>query len=282
MQDEQKRRQERLDEVCESPKITGSDTRLTQTQRKSVFQHLLVNDNYKVIYCYVPKIGCTNWKKVLKVLSERDAWPGCYPFSFIRDVVPLSTYSKEERLHRLKTYYKFMFVRDPLDRLVSAYLDKFHPNGQDKGFHKHYGTYIVKKYRKPPLSLAEEKETRGNDVTFPEFVNYVADTKRYMYNEHWAPYEDLCQPCLVDYDFIGHYEQLTDESNYVLRQAKAGGRVAYPGRQTYYHTSPRSRVLSYYHQLNTTMQKRILDIYDTSYNVFAFEKPELSNPEPLE
>eukprot|EP00117_Sycon_ciliatum_P006006 scpid73378/ scgid9728/ Carbohydrate sulfotransferase 14; Dermatan 4-sulfotransferase 1 len=282
--DEQKRRQASLTEACKSPNIADSNMMLSEAQRSTIFQHLLVNDNHKMIYCSIPKIGCTNWKKVLKVLSERDAWPGCHKLEHRIDGVRLSTYSKEERIHRLKTYYKFMFVRDPLDRLVSAYLDKFHPSGRgyEKGFPKHYVPHIVKKYRKPPLSAEQRKKARGDDVKFTEFANYVADTKRHMYNEHWAPYEDLCQPCLVDYDFIGHYEQLTEESNYVLRQAKAGGRVAYPGRQTYYHTSPRSRVLSYYHQLNTTMQKRILDIYDTSYNVFAFEKPELSNPEPLE
>ncbi|XP_065189391.1 carbohydrate sulfotransferase 14-like [Sycon ciliatum] len=155
----------------QEPKIATSNKTLSQTQRDKFFHHMLVNDNYKCSYCYVPKIGCTNWKKVLKVLSEQDAWPGCRPFSHIADVVRLSKFSKEERLRRLKTYYKFMFVRDPLDRLVSAYLDKFHPSGSDMVLRKKYAPIIVRKYRRPPLSKEQVEKARGDDVTFPEFAN---------------------------------------------------------------------------------------------------------------
>lgn len=36
----------------------------------------------------------------------------------------LSSYPKEQQIFMLKTFYKFMFVRHPLERLLSAYRDK--------------------------------------------------------------------------------------------------------------------------------------------------------------
>ena len=33
-------------------------------------------------------------------------------------------YTAEEMRHRLKHYYKYMFTRHPLDRVLSAYKDK--------------------------------------------------------------------------------------------------------------------------------------------------------------
>ena len=36
----------------------------------------------------------------------------------------LSEWPPEEQIQMIKTYYKFMFVRHPLERLLSAYRDK--------------------------------------------------------------------------------------------------------------------------------------------------------------
>ena len=127
----------------------------------------------------------------------------------------------------------------------------------------------MKRYRKN-----QGRNVTGADVTWPEFVQYVNNLKRGDFNEHWAPYDELCQPCVVNYDFLGHYENLEDESNYVIRQLGAEKRVAFPQRQYFYHPSSKNKVVSMFNLLNTTLRERLLEVYGNSYDLFRYKRPD--------
>jgi len=97
-------------------------------QRKLAKEMLFVSDRHKYIYCNMPKVAGTSWKVVLLSLEGRDyskslvipgIWTTIGRFLKQGDVLkPL------DLRNRLKKYYKFMFVREPLERLLSAYRDK--------------------------------------------------------------------------------------------------------------------------------------------------------------
>jgi hypothetical protein len=113
-------------------------------------------------------------------------------------------------------FTKFIFVHHPFERLVSAYQDKLGIN--NLMYHKILGTVIVRKFRKNPSRLSLEM---GNDVTFPEFVTFVIDEWKKMkrpLDAHWRPIFDLCLPCEMQFHFIGKFETLNRDVDYLLRK----------------------------------------------------------------
>ena len=56
-------------------------------------------------------------------------------------------------------------------------------------------------------------KVEGDDVAFKDFLRYIAnDVEPEYMNEHYMPMTTLCQPCLVNYDFIGIYDNLVEDS----------------------------------------------------------------------
>lgn len=67
-------------------------------------------------------------------------------------------------------------------------------------------------------------------VTFADFVRYVADPSNdpRSSNQHWRPMSELCHPCHVTYDFIGHYDTIQTDAAVVLDRIGASDRVRFP------------------------------------------------------
>ena len=123
--------------------------------------------------------------------------------------LPLSVVEK-----KLDVFFKFMFVRDPLERILSAYKNKFR-NKKNTYFPGRFGKYIIKKYRK---NANNRSLATGDDVTFDEFVQYLLDPrKKHPLNEHWKPMHELCSPCYYKYDLIGKYQTVEEDAQYILK-----------------------------------------------------------------
>ena len=85
----------------------------------------------------------------------------------------LNEYSKTDIIKVLDTYFKFMVVRHPMDRLVSSFHDKLNPG--NKPYKESMGADILKEFR--PWVKTEEAET-GENVTFNEFIQYIVKYQR--------------------------------------------------------------------------------------------------------
>ncbi|KAL5268540.1 hypothetical protein ACHWQZ_G002424 [Mnemiopsis leidyi] len=194
-----------------------------------VAQHLFINDDYKFIYLSVPKVACSNWKRLLlrlkNVTNENKlAWPHSNG-----DHKRLVDLPREEWRAVLQDYgyYKFAFVRNPWTRLVSAYVDRF--TRHDKWWYgfiqQTEGKRMIKNHR---VGATENEINEGSDVKFKEFVEDILDHHNKCpnekvavnLNEHWNPQffiAGLCHPW-IEYDFIGRYEELDTASLEVFKK----------------------------------------------------------------
>jgi len=109
-------------------------------------------------------------------------------------------------------------VRNPLKRLVSAYIDKV--AGYDHlriwdNIHRvvfssnsdHNSTHVNASGSAPP-------------PTFSDFVDYVINQSEMPWNndQHWESQEMMSDVCNKDYDFVLQSETLGEEMPYVARQ----------------------------------------------------------------
>ncbi|RWS29973.1 carbohydrate sulfotransferase 11-like protein [Leptotrombidium deliense] len=277
----EERRKRQIDTVCNA---SDSQIELTANVLASIRHHLnhfIFDDKHKLIYCFVPKVASTNWKRVLLSIDGGiQHFPESDPLSIkgnesqSRNVFKTldQIEDSEEVLRRLKQYFKFVFVRNPLERLLSAFRNKFQFAYNDY-FRERFGRKIIKQYR---VNYTKASLENASDVTFQEFITYISDLNvsdyRSAFNEHWRPISDLCFPCLIRFDVIGKYETLEEDVFFILWKNHLFNTIRFPQRRESYSSKPTSELIAnYYTQLPRDLLTKILTLYENDLNLFHYE-----------
>jgi hypothetical protein len=107
-------------------------------------------------------------------------------------------------LQALSEMTRFIIVRHPFERILSAYRDKLEHRKDREFYYIRYGKEIVKSQRENNSTLANRPEP-----TFVEFLKYLV--KSNIYDEHWRPFTAECVPCDMNYQIILKMESLEEE-----------------------------------------------------------------------
>ncbi|XP_016016004.1 carbohydrate sulfotransferase 13 isoform X1 [Rousettus aegyptiacus] len=251
-------------------------TRRQRLLRPEDLRHVLVDDAHGLLYCYVPKVACTNWKRVLLALSGRFGGdPRAIPAHEVHApgrLPSLADFSPTEINRRLRAYLAFLFVREPFQRLASAYSNKF-SQPYSAAFQRRYGTRIVRRLRPRPHP---EALARGHDVRFAEFLAYLLDprTRRNEpFNEHWERAHALCHPCGLRYDIVGKFETLAEDAAFVLSLVGAPG-LRFPS------PPPRAKAAAtqdqaarLFQDISPFYQRRLFNLYRMDFLLFNYSVP---------
>lgn len=275
-------RQEQVQKICNSDVATESETlnkNITDIPADQ-WDHLIVDSQHKFLYCYVPKVACTNWKRVLMLMT--DQWtngtdPLKIPATLAHSVGMFKKFgalSAAERETVLTEYTRFVIVRHPFERLLSAYRNKLEGNMPSaRYFQERIGKQIIRSFRP---NAATESLNRGHDVTFKEFILYLLTPELSMnsqanqsfnsFNEHWEPIHKLCHPCAIKYNVIGKYETLIDDSALALHLA--GVNITFPTSQRTSNTHDLLR--EYFEQVPVGVTKSLYKLYADDFKLFGY------------
>lgn len=163
------------------------------------------------------------------------AWPGSEAASFINfinNVVGVQRASflnysltESQRLNKIKNYWKFMIVRNPLERLLSAFINKL--SSPLKKSSKTLSTFelhkrsIMEKYHPEKLKQwVEGDEVETVRLDFETYLQWIIDTPNQKLNEHFAPIVELAQPCRIRYHFYGNFKLYASDMTAII--AKLG------------------------------------------------------------
>ncbi|KZS07661.1 putative Carbohydrate sulfotransferase 12 [Daphnia magna] len=240
-----------------------------------------IEDRHRVMYCEVPKAATTNLKGLMLVLS------GKFDIADLLSIPRLKVHEKNE-MRKLAVveptafvkegvgnYTKFIFVRHPFERLVSAYESKFGSTVIDDRYQRGVGTNIIRKYRQNPTAISLEK---GDDVTFVEFVNFVIDKwklPKERMDAHWLSVIELCFPCSIEYDFIGKVETLEQDVSFLLQKLNETDLIpSFQEKQKAPNTT-QSVWRQTMKQLSQQQMDDLISIYADDFKIFGYS---LDNP----
>ncbi|KAL3836460.1 hypothetical protein ACJMK2_021892 [Sinanodonta woodiana] len=181
------------------------------------------SSQYKLLYCPVEKVGSTFWRRVFYILYGKASQVYNHPLEVpIVDALAqkYETLPRSVRLPNqirvfLNNSFKFMFVRNPFSRILSAYIDKvFSPNPV---YWKNFGIPSIRNSRH---NASKHSLTCGHDATFPEFLRYVIKSETTLRNRdsHFKGMTSLCKPCSVHYNFIGKMETFERDAKFLFHK----------------------------------------------------------------
>lgn len=243
-------RHQRLRDACKTKRYGSNYDSALSSDRLRSLSNVLVIPELKLLYCYVPKVGCTSWKTLLLFMSghaftnsAHDKANAVFP--------PLSHFGVDKAREILSEYKSFMFVRNPFTRLLSAYRNKITVDGNDSWRKLLYDWLTATYPREAQLYNASSK-----NFTFTHFVRfYLSSSDK---NEHWREIHKLCLPCHVHYDFIGIFDRLQEDSTYLISTINNGSHINLPYKQNKTNSSEDTSLRRFYSNIAVDLLRQLM------------------------
>lgn len=185
------------------------------------------------------------------------------------------TLTQWDRMQRVHTYYKFMIVRNPFERIVSGFRNKIEPplrreHASPTGFPQGIKWEILNRFRRSELlywmRTANSPESTIN-VTFPEFVRYLVESTKLELNDHFVPSMQICHPCLIKYNFYGNFRNISHDVHALIKHFQTEPRF-YRDESLHNSSEQTSNLLSHY--FNQLSYRDKLALFAAWYDELAF------------
>jgi hypothetical protein len=183
---------------------------------------LIASRERRYLYVTNPKVASTTVRNRLRELN------GFPPLDDPRDVMghkgsgfwmpKTMTRGELKEVCTSPAYFRFSFVRNPFDRIVSAY------TYFQQGIEARTETADHKpRFLRAVDPKRDEKTWRRMD--FPTFVRAVCLDTAYVQDQHWRTQSDLLKLGLIAYDFVGKMESFGADMTKVLERLGAPDEV---------------------------------------------------------
>jgi len=258
----------------------------------------IVLESHQLLFFTIPKVGCTVWKQLFRRMEGYKDWiqdqhplPHAPPrngLKYLYDYEPIIA----EHMLTDPSWTRAIFVRDPKERLLSAYLDK--------GRQNQYIQFHCCKHLQPQEGLYRQlqcdhpQEHRGpteslTDSTPPllSFSDFVSSLVHHCPDPHWNPQSQRIDAKYWPYvNFVGRMERMERDAQQLLQLIGAWeeygtqgwppqGRI-FAGTDTVSHVTDSSNQLTRY--FSTDVERVVDPLLQNEYNhsVLGFQPRRIS------
>jgi len=159
----------------------------------------IISHENKYIFFYVPKAACTTIRDLLARHENIDYEPNKLMGGFVSSDFKYITIAQAKKYD----YFKFSFVRNPWDRLVSCYMNKV------VGVRTMKNSKWVKNGEYLPFLRHFNKNFK--EMSFNEFARFVYNTPDNKADPHFRSQHTFIGDC----DFIGKVENIDEDLNLI-------------------------------------------------------------------
>lgn len=160
------------------------------------WHNVIMNASPTIRMCLIDKIATKQWRKVWTLLSNTTAKLNTKEW----DKVYLDSNSHIELENQDDTTPKVVFLRDPLERFLSAFLDKCIGKKRREEYCWPHAVYYSKE-------TYQEKNIHTRMLSPQEQFEQFVDVMPLQWNVHFAPLGLSCNGLyrnLYEYDFVGY------------------------------------------------------------------------------
>jgi hypothetical protein len=224
--------------------------------------HSCVLVSRKCICMTVPKNACSRIKLTLHLLE------GHTPSEHIGNVhdkgLRLAAFDTTTIIEMLMSpdWFKFCFVRNPYNRLLSAYKTQVGNTWNEQ--YKWLKDDIKKALGYPPDRNGSERL-----VAFRDFVHYLRDAKdKLRHDGHFNIQTRILMPHVIPYDFVGRFETLQRDLEHVLKRVGAPPEIVATAYDVINPTYKLHPAIAYDRVLADT----VFDLFKPDFDTFDYDR----------
>lgn len=149
---------------------------------------MMVSEQHKLFYIPVAKCACTSLKSMMIRLAGVDRADIAVKLGvhFVTDRFNTGVQLKDKPIDRAREilasddFFKFSVIRDPLERLVSGYLEKF-------VYNRHSQRNLI--HTRPVIRAVQGTNDIdiSHGISFDEFIQFLLRQDPYDLDPHWRP-----------------------------------------------------------------------------------------------
>ncbi len=185
-------------EVTQADEMSALDTKLAVASQiwgkargngmRWPYGSMMVAQNHKLLYIPVAKCACTSLKSMMVRLAgiDRPEIAVELDVHFVTDRFTTGVQLKDKTIEDAREilasddYFKFSVIRDPFERIISAYLEKF-------VYKRHSPRNLM--HTRPVISAIQGSADIDLDrgIRFDEFLTFILDQDPFDLDPHWRP-----------------------------------------------------------------------------------------------
>ena len=193
-------------EICsqdESKQYIRHACSQTQSHKtKRVKTRLVIDDRRRIAYCEIPKAASTTWRRLMLLAASGEnnsSRHSDYAVHGIR-LLPQRGLRKAVYDDSMQNYTKFVILRNPIDRFVSAYYNKV----QKLNLTRLIDWELKESVDQFAVSYSAELHSDRSRVKFKDYTSLVLtvnESRRISKDCHWIRYASKCNLCDIRFVF---------------------------------------------------------------------------------